>query len=458
MKISIITILLSLSFSALAQTSFDLKEAIDFAIANSSNTKMAGLDVQTADAQVDEVKSIALPQVNAGIDYTYYVFAPASPVEDFITPIVYDALVTEFPGEVAFPPGPFQSFEFSPFTRNNLTARVDASMLLFDGSYFTGLKAARLFRELSTRKLDIAKEEITAAVTKAYINVLISEENKKILEKNKGSIQSSLTEAEAYYDTGFIEHLEVKRLNLSKENLESQIAKIDQLIALNKELLKFQMAYPLSQELALTQDLQEIVDKMSIENIDLNASINYDNHAIYSEIEMGQALNDLNIERLHRGYLPSLLARANASESLQRNSLFDGSENGLIPTLSVGLSVNVPITDGKLKKTQIQQAEIEAQRIEIQKSEFERGINMQVQTARLQYVSARESLTSARKLLALNEEIYETTKIKFKEGVGSSLEVTQAENGLFAAQSEYINSLYQLLITKTDLDIALGQL
>ena len=83
---------------------------------------------------------------------------------------------------------------------------------------------------------------------------------------------------------------------------------------------------------------------------------------------------------------------------------------------------------------------------------------MQVQTARLQYISAKESLTNARKILALNEEIYETTKIKFKEGVGSSLEVTQAENGLFAAQSEYINSLYQLLITKTDLDIALGQL
>lgn len=458
MKISTITILLSLSFSAFTQSAFNLKEAVDYAIANSSNTEMAGLDVQTAESQVNEFKSIGLPQVNAGIDYTYYVYAPASPVEDFITPVVYDALITEFPGEVTFPPGPFQSFEFSPFTRNNLTARVDATLLLFDGSYLTGLKAAKLFKELSTKKLDVAKEEITAAVTKAYINVLISEENKKILEKNQGSIQSTLTEAEAYYESGFIEQLEVRRLNLSKERLESEISKIDQLIALNKELLKFQMAYPLSQELTLTQDLQEIVDKMSIENIDLNAAINYDNHAIYSEIEMGKELNNLNIERLNRSYLPSLVARANASESIQRNSLFDGNENGLIPTLSVGLSVNVPITDGKLKKSQIQQAEIEGQRIDIQKQEFERGIEMQVQTARLQYITAKESLSSSRKLLVLNEEIHATTKIKFKEGVGSSLEVTQAEKELFTAQSEYINSLYQLLITKTDLDIALGQL
>ena len=151
MKISTITILLSLSFSAFTQSAFNLKEAVDYAVANSSNTALAGLDVQTAESQVNEFKSIGLPQVNAGIDYTYYVYAPASPVEDFITPVVYDALITEFPGEVTFPPGPFQSFEFSPFTRNNLTARVDATMLLFDGSYLTGLKAAKLFKELSTK-------------------------------------------------------------------------------------------------------------------------------------------------------------------------------------------------------------------------------------------------------------------------------------------------------------------
>ncbi len=458
MKIYLIIILIISSLSAYSQSAYNLKEAVDYAIENSNSTKLAKLEVQTASSQIDEYKSIGLPQVNAGIDYTYYIYTPASPVEDFITPVVYGALVTEFPGEVEFPEGPLQSFEFSPFTRNNLTARVDASMLLFDGSYLTGLKAARLFKELRTKKVDLAKEDITAIVTKAYINVLITEENKKILEKNMGSVLSSLKEAKAYYENGFIEQLEVKRLNLSKERLDSEISKIDQVIAINKELLKFQMAYPLNEELTLTEDLQAIIDKMSIENIDLAQAINYENHALYSEIEMGQELNQLNIERLNRGYLPSLRARANASESIQRNKLFDGNENGLIPTLSVGLSLNVPITDGKLKSSQKQQAEIEAYRIEIQKREFERGIDMQVQTARLQYISAKESLTSARKLLALNEEVHETTKIKFKEGVGSSLEVTQAESGLYTAQSEYVNSLYQLLITKTDLDIALGQL
>ena len=60
--------------------------------------------------------------------------------------------------------------------------------------------------------------------------------------------------------------------------------------------------------------------------------------------------------------------------------------------------------------------------------------------------------------MEVTQDIYDTTLIKFGEGVGSSLEVTQAESDLHQAQSAYINSLYDLLITKIDLDIALGEL
>jgi len=58
----------------------------------------------------------------------------------------------------------------------------------------------------------------------------------------------------------------------------------------------------------------------------------------------------------------------------------------------------------------------------------------------------------------MNQSIYDRTKIKFTEGVGSSVEVTQAENGLYAAQSEVIAGYYDLLTAKVDLDIALGKL
>ena len=458
MKQLIIILMLVVSYGSYGQSSFGLQEAVLYAKEASADRQLALLEVETADARITEFKSIGLPQISAGVDYTYYFYTPVNPIDDFISPVVYNALVTEFPNEVEFPQDPFETFEFSFFTRNNLTARVDGSMLLFDGSYLTGLRAAKLFKELRKKKIDIAEEEITATVTKAYMNVLIVEENKKMLAKNLSSIKTSLKEAQAYYDNGFIEQLEVKRLTLSQETIESELSKIEQLISINKELLKFQMSYPMQEEIILTEDLDAIVNIMRIEDLDLEAAIDYTKKAQYLEIEMGDELNDLNIERLKKGYLPSVLARAGANESLQRNNLFDSQESNWLPTLFLGLSVNVPITDGKLKSSQIQQAEIESDRIALQKQKFERGIDIQVKTTRLQYNAAKESLTNAKRLLELNEEVYDITKIKFREGVGSSIEVTQAENALVSAQAEYITALYQLLITKTDLDITLGNL
>ena len=127
-------------------------------------------------------------------------------------------------------------------------------------------------------------------------------------------------------------------------------------------------------------------------------------------------------------------------------------------TSSVSLGIDIPIYDGARKKGQIQQSQIDIERLSLQKSEFERGTDLQVQNARLQYVNAQKSLENREKSLDIVEDIYDKTSIKFKEGVGSSIELTQAEAQLYEAQSNYINALYDLLISKTDLDIALGKL
>ncbi len=444
--------------AATAQQSFSLDEAIAYGLQNSAEIKLNGLEVEDAEARITEIKATGLPQVNAGIDYNYYFITPQQPVEDFISPAVYGVLVQEFPGQVTPPTGDPEIFEFSFFTNHNLTAKVDASMLLFDGSYLTGLKAARLYRELARKRKGVKEENIKANITKAYMNILIADQNKKTLENNLVSINKSLTEAEAYYENGFIEKLEVTRIQLSKESVETEIEKLYQLIDLSHDLLKFQMSYPLGDKIALTENLDELVALFSTDENYLDAEVDFSNKAQYAEIEMGQELNALNVERLKKGYLPSLRARAGVSEALQRNNLFDSEQAGWLPTLYAGLALNIPITDGKRKKGLIQQAEIEMEKTEIQKQEYERGIRMQVQTNRLQHINAKKTLENTKRILEVNEEIYETAQIKFREGVGSSLEVTQAENSLFDAQAQYINALYQLLITKTDLDIALGEL
>ena len=439
------------------QEDFNLAQAIEYALQSQNSIQLANLEIEEAEADILEIRSIGMPKVSGSIDYQYYIAIPASPVEDFISPSIYGILSSENL-VTSVPTGPFDPFEFSVFSKNNINARIDASWLIFDGSYLVGLKAAKLYKELTRKKKDITIEEIKSSVTKAYMNIVIAQENKKTLQKNLDNIKISKREAQAYYETGFIEQLEVSRLELSLETIKTELDKIDQLIEISYDLLKFQIAYPLSKEIRLTDDLDKLVTLLGVATTDLNTEVDMNDKPIYVQLELNKELSELNVKRLKKGYYPNIVARAGVSEVLQRNSLFDSNEVGWIPTVSAGLGVNIPIYDGALKKGQIQKAKIETNQIDIQKSEYKRSLELQIKNEKAKYINAKKTLDSRRKLLDITEDIYNKTNIKFREGVGSSIEVTQAEDSLYTAQGNYINAIYELLITKTDLDITLGKI
>ncbi len=457
MRILLFIAFVSIQNLLYAQSDFSLEEAIDYAIEHSNDMKVAQLDIKDADAQIMEIKSIGMPKVSGRLNYQYYFARPVNPLEDFITPTVYQVLEAENVAGVQPFVGPPDVFEFSIFQRHNVSASIDASVILFDGSYLTGLRASKLFKELTKKGIDVKHEEIAANVTKAYMNILISKENKEILAKNIKNIEKSLREATASYESGFMEQLDVDRLKLSLENVKTEYENIDQIIETTKSLLKFQMSYPLNEDISVNENIENLVSLLSITEDTTEDEIDFTNRAEYAQIEMGYDLNELNVERLKKGYLPSVIASANFNESLQRDNLFS-SDIGWIPQASVSLGVNVPIYDGNEKKGKIKQAQIELEKIDIQKQEFERAVTLQVKTAQLKLKQAIKTLDNRKNALAITESIYDKTQIKFREGVGSSIEITQAEQQLFAAQANYISALYNLLISKTDLDIALGNL
>ena len=109
-------------------------------------------------------------------------------------------------------------------------------------------------------------------------------------------------------------------------------------------------------------------------------------------------------------------------------------------------------------RSKVEQKKIDIEKKRIELAEFDRGMHLQVLNARGNFETAQLSLGNAKKVLALNEKIYEKARIKYREGVGSSIEVTQAEASLYQSQAQYINALYDLLTTKTEIDIATGDI
>jgi len=454
--IQLILAVLVVGSPMIGQQTFTLDEAVAYGLENQNAMKMSDLEISSADSDISEVKAIGMPKVNGAIDYNYYFYVPKQPVEDFIGPAVYGILAAE--GLPTTTQGPPQTFELAFVQPQQLNAGVSASALVFDGSYLYALKASRIYKDLVRKQKDATVDQVKMNVTKAYLSILIAEENKKTLSDNIITIEKSLAEVSAMYEAGFMESLDVDRLQLSYDNLTTQLENVNGLINLSKNLLKFQMGYPIDDEIGLSEDINALIVKFDAENLDPNVDVDPEQRAEFQVMNTTQELNQIDLKRNKAGYLPNLAAFASFQETLQRSNLFDNDQTGWLPTGVVGFKVNVPIYDGGEKSAKIQKVKLNIEKVDLQKEEFTRGMMLQVRNAQVAMSIAKRNLENRQKALDMTQSIYDRTQIKFKEGVGSSVEVTQAENSLYQAQAQIISAMYDLLTAKVDLDIALGKL
>ena len=440
----------------MGQSSFSLSEAIDYAIQHSPEMQKQAINRADADHQIREYKSIGLPKVKGSVSYQYYIATPAQPIQDFITPSVYNVLFQEnvIPRKDLGTP---QTFKFSLFQPNQLSLGLDVNSMLFDGSYIYGLKAIKLLREMADKQKDVTEYSIKSQVIKAYVNVLMAKENLRIIDENLANLQNSINEVQSMYKEGFAEFLDVQRMELSINNLQGEKEKIHSFLAIGKNLLKYQMNYPASEEIEISDTLKETIKQLDVQ-VDADITSAIIKRPELTLFETSEALNDLNLKQMKAGYYPKVNGFASAGASLLRQNLFDNNETGFIPQALVGVSINVPIYDGGDRKAKMQRIKLTQEKTSLEKSEFLRAVNMQFMNSKSAWKSAKDNLELRRKSLDTAQSIYDKTLIKYKEGVGSSIEVIQAESLLLQAQSQFTGALYDAVNAGYEVQTVLGKI
>ena len=414
---------------------FSLTDAINYAIANSLEIKNAQIGIADSEERILENKAFGLPTISAGVDYNYYLKLPVSLVP------------AEFFGGT---PGEFAEIAFG--TKNNLTANVSAQSLIFDWSYLTGLKAARAYRDFSTEQKVQTEAQVKNQVRAAYLPPLILEESKKTLQKNISNLEKLLFETKELYKAGFVEQLDIDRLELSLANLQTDVDNLERQKQLAYNYLKLAMYYPLDENIAVSDDIEKLLLEANVE--DLEGNINLNNRPEFRVAQRGRTLNELNIAYVKSTYYPSLSGFCQYQQVGQGDNLF---KNPVWTDVAiVGLKLNVPIYSGGGKKAKLHRAQLDLEKTNNEIRMLERVIWMEVGNARIAYKNALQRVADQQKNLNLAQKIYDTTQIKYREGVGSSLEISTAEQALFQSQQNVIQARYELLQAKVELDKALG--
>jgi len=415
---------------------FSLKEAIDYAQNHQSSILNASIDEEIAKNTVKQTIGIGLPQLNGNVNFQDFLKVPTSLL----------------PGEFFGQPGTQVPVQFGVQYQSSFG--LELNQLLFDGSYLVGLQASKTYKELSIKNLKRSRIETAVAVTKAYYSVLVSNEQLSLLDANMARLKKSLNDTQALFKNGFVEKIDVDRLTVLNNNLETERGNVIRLLELNVNLLKFQMGMNIQFKLLLKDSIGSLQVEESIAVKDTSA---YQNRIEYSLLETQKKLNELDLKRYKSLFLPSLSAFGSTSRSLQSNeflSLMDRS----FPTTVIGFRLSVPLISGGIKTYQVRNAKLEVLKTENNLINLKNGINLEVEQAQTVYRNGLKSLENQKRNMELAQEVLRVTKIKYEQGVGSSIEVTTAETSLKESQNNYINALYDLLINKVNVDRALGKI
>jgi outer membrane protein TolC len=176
------------------------------------------------------------------------------------------------------------------------------------------------------------------------------------------------------------------------------------------------------------------------------------NHLDIQLLETQLILDNLNIKNEQAAGYPSLGAFFQTQQQAFRND-FDFFDNKpWYPANMWGLNLNVPIFSSGQRNAKVKQAELMREKTELLIGSLKEGLSLQVMNAKVNLKAAWDMMLSNQQSMLIAEKILNNAQIKFKEGVISSTDFTQVENQLIRSQSDYINSAYEMLKAKLELD------
>lgn len=419
--------------------SFSLEEAQQYAVENSYMNINARREVKKSEKKVNETIGTGLPQISATGNYQQYLEVPVSLIP-----------ASAFGG----PEGEFEEVFFG--TEQQMGMGVRADQLIFDGSYFVGLQAAKVYVELSKNDLEKSDIEVKNMVTDAYGSVLVSEKNIEIFKGNLENLKQSAYETNELFKNGFIEEQDKDQIELTLANVQNSYNNAVRMAEIAKNQLKFVMGLDISNEITLTDDLAAVTTASTSESY-LSKDFNVSSHIDYKIISTQQTATELLLKQQKSTTLPRLSAFYNFTTNAYSNE-FDFFDNKrFFSGQLVGLNLNVPIFSGLSRYNRIQQAQIDLEKVNTTKKQVEQQLLIQAENAKSNYTFALEQYNTTKDNLDLAQRIYDRTKIKYDEGIVKSLDLTTANDQLLKTQGQYINAALELIKAKSNLDKALNQ-
>jgi len=417
------------------EMNLSLKDAKDYAIQHNKMTTSARLDVDASKMALWETISSGLLQVSGGASFT-----------DNIKQMVF--LLPDFIG------GTDKKTPITMGSKFNSALNLQAAMPLFNASYYVGIETVKLAGKLAEMNVKSTEQDVCEAISSAYYLILISEESLRILDSNITNLQETLKSTKQMYSVGMAESVDVDQMVSNVTMVENSRSSLQRTVELNYNLLRFQLGVTADTKITLKETLENITQQLDLQTL-ISQEFNYSNNLNYKLIEGQEKMSALNLKSQKALVLPTLTGVIQSSSTGMGDKL---PEIAWYPSSFYMFQLSVPIFGSGERYAKIRKAQINLLKATNTKEMVSEQLLLQEKQLRYNLVNANLQYISQKNNIEVSKRVYASTENKFRQGMASSLELTQANSLFLQAENNYVSALMNLLQTKLALDKLLNNM
>ena len=275
-----------------------------------------------------------------------------------------------------------------------------------------------------------------------------------MLFRSIGRFEKLLHDTKEIYKNGFAEKLDVDKVQVQLNNLTTEKQKIDNQLTAGNAGLKFLLNMP-------QKDTLLLIDSLTDDNVKQNLLDNSYNYNDRKDIQVLAAANKLygyNVKRYQLSRIPTIAAFASYSKNAQRTSFDFFGKGDWFTTSLIGAKISIPIFDGFARRAKIENARLTLQKSNNNLEQAKQNMDYEVAIIRDKMKTAILTLDNQKQNIKLAEDVYNSTKKKYEQGLGSNQEIYNAQTELKTAQNNYYSALYDAISAKIDYQKATGKL
>jgi outer membrane protein TolC len=411
-----------------------LSQCITYALAHQALIKESQLDEDLTKRNIRIALSGWYPQLEFDAGLQDYLQAPLSSYPNVLNP---------------------SSPLMYPSVSNYVSPGIfSANQTLYSNNLLFAARTAKQLRNQASENTENSKINTTVDVTKAFYDVLLTEQQLDVLDEDIVRLQRNYQDAYNLYRDGLTDKIDYQRTEISLSNAQAEKRSAEESLKAKYSVLKHMMGVVPQKQLTVSYDSSRFESEILY---DTAKNLDYSKRIEYQQMQTSLTLQNTEISYYRWSFLPTLSAYYDYEPLFQNDQFADLYEKNY-PTQVIGLKLTIPIFQGLNRIENLSKAKIQYKRLQLGMEYLKSGISTEYTQALAAYVSNLNELKIAKTNITVAKDIFNTVKFQYDKGIKAYLEVIVSETDLRTAELNYLDVLFRVLSSKMDLEKALGDI